>query len=91
MPTVYLFYPETAGRSLEDLDRLFRENQDVLVFRHRDAISSKRPAAYEEHYQQEYRRNSSVAGISEGVMKERLKSIAKANEEMEFSSHHERV
>ena len=90
VPVVYLFYPETAGRSLEDLDRFFREHQDILVFKHGDAISSKRPAAYEEHYQQEYRRNSSVVGISEGAMKERLKSMAKANEEIGYS-HQEKV
>ena len=29
VPIVYLFYPETADRTLEDVDRLFRENQDV--------------------------------------------------------------
>ncbi len=30
VPIVYLFYPETADRSLEDIDRLFRENNDIL-------------------------------------------------------------
>lgn len=29
VPIVYLFYPETADRTLEDVDRLFRENQNV--------------------------------------------------------------
>lgn len=29
VPIVYLFFPETADRTLEDVDRLFRENQNV--------------------------------------------------------------
>ena len=29
VPIVYFFYPETADRTLEDVDRLFRENQNV--------------------------------------------------------------
>jgi hypothetical protein len=60
VPIVYLFYPETADRTLEDIDRFFRSNHDVLVFRHEDAISSKRPAAYRLHEEDEVRRNSSV-------------------------------
>ncbi|KAJ6436261.1 sugar transporter [Purpureocillium lavendulum] len=40
---VYLFYPETADRSLEDMDRFFRENHDVFVFRHKNGISTIRP------------------------------------------------
>ena len=60
VPLIYVFYPETAARSLEDIDRLFRENHDILIFRHKDAISPRRPAAYEEHERTEMRRNSSV-------------------------------
>lgn len=29
IPIVYFFYPETADRTLEDIDRMFRENQDL--------------------------------------------------------------
>ena len=61
MPIVYLFYPETAARSLEDIDRLFRENHNIFIFKDKDAISAKRPASYIEHEQQELRRASSVA------------------------------
>lgn len=60
VPIVYLFYPETADRSLEDLDRLFIENHDIFVFRHKDAISSKRPVQYIEHEKEEVRRHSSI-------------------------------
>lgn len=61
VPIVYLFYPETAARTLEDIDRLFRENHYIFVFKHKEAISAKRPASYIEHEQQEMRRASSVA------------------------------
>ncbi|KAG9546828.1 hypothetical protein KCU79_g15746, partial [Aureobasidium melanogenum] len=62
---VYALYPETADRTLEDMDRFFRENHDPLVFRHKDAISTKRPLAYIEHEQEEIRRTSSVhAGMA---------------------------
>ena len=53
VPIVYLFYPETADRTLEDIDRLFRDNQDILIFKDKDAISTKRPLAYIEHEQAE--------------------------------------
>lgn len=46
VPTVYLFYPETAGRSLEDMDDYFRNNPPLLVFRDKEVISSKRPEKY---------------------------------------------
>ncbi|KAK6002235.1 hypothetical protein QM012_001873 [Aureobasidium pullulans] len=65
IPIVYCLYPETSDRTLEDMDRFFRENHDILVFRHKDAISTKRPLAYIEHEQEEVRRNSSVhAGMA---------------------------
>ena len=60
VPIIYLFYPETADRSLEDMDRLFRENHDILIYKDKYAISSKRPPAYLEYEQAEVRRNSSV-------------------------------
>lgn len=53
-------YPETAGRTLEDIDLYYQENPPLLVFRDKDVISSKRPAKYAEREQEEVRRNSSV-------------------------------
>lgn len=53
VPIVYLFYPETSDRTLEDIDRLFRDNQDIFIFKDKDAISTKRPLAYIEHEQAE--------------------------------------
>lgn len=60
LPIIYLFYPETADRSLEDMDRLFRENHDIFIYKYNDAIAPHRPAAYSEHEVEEMRRNSSV-------------------------------
>ena len=38
VPLVYFLYPETAGRTLEDIDQYFRENSNILV--HRDHVRS---------------------------------------------------
>lgn len=46
VPVVYLFYPETADRALEDVERFFRECHNIFVFRHKDATSIKRPQTY---------------------------------------------
>jgi len=60
VPLMYFFYPETAGRTLEDLDYYYQENPSLLVFRDKDVISSKRPEKYQIREQEEVRRNSSV-------------------------------
>ena len=77
-----VFYPETASRKLEDIDRLFRENDSILIFRDKDAISSKRPQAYIEHEQTEVRRNSSVVSTNPEMMKRRLERMSLANQEI---------
>ena len=46
VPIVYLFYPETANRRLEDLDRYFAEGSRVIVCFDKEATSSKRPARF---------------------------------------------
>lgn len=48
VPVTYLFYPETANRSLEDIDRFFGEHPGVLVFRNETATQLRRPEIYEE-------------------------------------------
>ena len=63
VPIVYFFYPETANRSLEDLDRYFTENKNILVYRDKVATSSKRPQEFMIREVQEVRRNSSVRSI----------------------------
>ncbi|KAJ7689040.1 general substrate transporter [Mycena rosella] len=47
IPVVWLLYPETANRHLEDIDHLYRENNRmVLVFRNKEAIQMARPQRF---------------------------------------------
>jgi hypothetical protein len=57
---VYLFYPETAGRSLEDVDRFFAGHAPLFVFTDKEAIAEKRPVKFIEREKEEIRRNSSI-------------------------------
>lgn len=43
IPIIYLFYPETANRRLEDIDILFREGLRTWVFLDKTATQVKRP------------------------------------------------
>lgn len=44
---VWLFYPETANRPLEDIDRLYREDKSmVFVFRNKEATGVDRPQRF---------------------------------------------
>ncbi|KAH8895750.1 general substrate transporter [Thozetella sp. PMI_491] len=92
IPIVYLFYPETADRSLEDVDRFFLENHNVLVYKDKDATSSKRPKRYDELEKAEVRRNSSVTQENiQGMFKrrpaEQASDEAKANEVQGLGEH----
>jgi hypothetical protein len=57
---MYFFYPETADRSLEDLDEYYRSNPPLLVFRDKDVTSSKRPQKYKIREEEGVRRASSA-------------------------------
>ena len=48
VPITYLFYPETANRSLEDIDRFFADHPNVFVFRNKIATQLARPSEYSE-------------------------------------------
>lgn len=39
VPFTYFLYPETAGRTLEDIDHYFRDRPSVLVFRDKVCFS----------------------------------------------------
>ncbi|KAJ5329848.1 sugar transporter [Penicillium brevicompactum] len=47
IPVIYVFYPETAGRTLEDMDDYYRGNPPLFACLDKEAISSKRPKKYE--------------------------------------------
>ncbi|KAK6406235.1 hypothetical protein LTR95_018684 [Oleoguttula sp. CCFEE 5521] len=46
IPITYFLYPETANRSLEDIDRFFETKPGVLVFRNKLATQLSRPQQY---------------------------------------------
>ncbi|KAF2098073.1 general substrate transporter [Rhizodiscina lignyota] len=73
VPIVYFFYPETAARTLEDLDRYFTENKNILVFRDKVATSSKRPEAMINREIDEVRRNSSIRSVDVSEAARRVK------------------
>ncbi|KAI0521766.1 general substrate transporter [Xylaria bambusicola] len=45
-PLVYFFYPETAGRKLEDMDEMFLRNPSWLVCGKKEMIQPTRPQAF---------------------------------------------
>jgi MFS family permease len=66
IPITYLFYPETANRSLEDIDRFFFDNPNIFVFNNKIATQLHRPSAYEEA-DNEIRRQESKADQEKGI------------------------
>lgn len=81
VPTVYFLYPETAGRTLEDIDQLFRENHDILVFRNPEAVSSARPLKY-------IQRDADLCAVNESDDVRMRKVAGKVSEDGE-ASHRE--
>ena len=62
VPTIYFFYPETSNRTLEDIDRYFRDNKSIFVNTIPEALCVERPARYAEIEQSLVDSN---AGVSE--------------------------
>ncbi|KAF2649851.1 general substrate transporter [Lophiostoma macrostomum CBS 122681] len=48
IPITYLFYPETANRTLEDIDRFFETSPGILVHRNKLAVQLPRPTEFVE-------------------------------------------
>ncbi|OKL57932.1 hypothetical protein UA08_06778 [Talaromyces atroroseus] len=61
---IYFFYPETANRTLEDMDAYYRSNPSLVVSSDLDAISVKRPSKYIENEEEIIRQTVCVTGIS---------------------------
>ena len=60
---MYFFYPETAGRTLEDIDHYYHTNPPLLVFRDKTITTNKRPEEFKQREAEELRRNSSVNAV----------------------------
>jgi hypothetical protein len=56
IPVTYIFYPETANRSLEDIDRFFETNPPLIICRNELATQLSRPAVYAEMDDEIWRR-----------------------------------
>ncbi|KAJ9320595.1 hypothetical protein DTO045G8_1553 [Paecilomyces variotii] len=62
LPVIYFFYPETANRTLEDMDAYYRSNPDLIVVRDPDAVFVKRPLKYIQHEEEEIQKNAKQGG-----------------------------
>jgi hypothetical protein len=60
VPMVYFLYPETAGRTLEDIEDYYRHDPPLLVWRDKEAKRAGRPQRYADKEAEEVRRNSSA-------------------------------
>jgi hypothetical protein len=60
LPIIYFLYPETANRSLEDMDDYFRNNPGLIVTRDFDAICQKRPERFVLRERAELERNEAA-------------------------------
>ncbi|CAL5874185.1 uncharacterized protein PFLUO_LOCUS8473 [Penicillium psychrofluorescens] len=70
IPIVYFFYPETANRSLEDIDKFFETKPGMLVHRNQLALQLQRPAMFAEE----------DARVAQGVEKDGLDGVMEHEE-----------
>lgn len=64
--------PETANRSLEDIDAYYRTKPSLIVVGDRDAISRGRPQKYIDHEEEEIKRTAESKGVARPVFAEHL-------------------
>ncbi|KAJ5397008.1 hypothetical protein N7509_005121 [Penicillium cosmopolitanum] len=72
LPIIYFLYPETANRSLEDIDAYYRTKPSLVVVGDRDAISRGRPQRYIDHEEEEIKRTAAGKGIAQPVVAEHV-------------------
>ena len=70
IPVTYLFYPETANRSLEDIDRFFETNPPLIICRNELATQLARPLVYAEMDDEIWRRGDIEMKGKDGDEKE---------------------
>ncbi|CEL02521.1 Putative Hexose carrier protein [Aspergillus calidoustus] len=61
LPIIYFFYPETANRTLEDVDAYYRSNPPLIVVGDLDAISTKRPLKFIQREDEEVQKRAKEA------------------------------
>lgn len=66
VPITYFFYPETANRTLEDIDRYFEEHHNIFVHRDKVATQLHRPEAWE-RLDQEFARRAEEDKVRSGT------------------------
>ncbi|KAG0652492.1 Sugar transporter STL1 [Hyphodiscus hymeniophilus] len=74
IPITFFFYPETANRSLEDIDRFFETKPGILIHRNKIATQLHRPEIYEEddyriEHMDEKKQNDTVEEVETGAPK----------------------
>lgn len=89
VPIVYLFYPETADRSLEDIDRLFRENSNVLVFKDRNMVCKTRPHHLFEREEMDARMDPDGITLTNAESKDERRSGSRLGNQGVVFDHHE--
>ncbi|PKY00220.1 putative MFS sugar transporter [Aspergillus campestris IBT 28561] len=66
-PIVYFFYPETANRTLEDIDAYYRTDPPLVVVGDPDVISRRRPRQFIEHEDEEVQKKAEHGKIMDKV------------------------
>lgn len=66
IPITYFFYPETANRTLEDIDRFFETGPGIFVHRNKIATQLSRPVEYIEHDERFARMDAEKKDLADG-------------------------
>lgn len=69
IPITYFFYPETANRTLEDIDRFFETRPGIFIHRNKLAVQLHRPAEFIEA-------DARIASHEDAKLGEERKSIS---------------
>ncbi|KAJ2985080.1 hypothetical protein NUW58_g5725 [Xylaria curta] len=69
LPIIWAFFPETANRSLEDLDGYYREDPPLIVIKNKDATSVRRPQKFAMTHSRDIEEVAST-GLSKRLVRE---------------------
>ncbi|OJJ53057.1 hypothetical protein ASPSYDRAFT_62259 [Aspergillus sydowii CBS 593.65] len=64
LPVIYFFYPETANRTLEDIDAYYRSNPPLIVVGDPDVTSTRRPLKYIQREDEEVQKRAKEAHLT---------------------------